>query len=142
MSAQGLDVIDHTVQLTHVWINKQRERWGWTSRCDTSRLLRVTLKQNRDHLGHSEAVQLSAQLPLLIRRLFFEGWQPARTPMRDRVGEHFFTAIESEFSQGLNGRGQADVVRVFRTLNNRISEGELHDVKVGLPQSIRDIWPE
>ena len=51
MSAQGLEVIDHTVQLTHEWINEVRDRLGWSSSRDAMRLLRVTLVQLRDHLG-------------------------------------------------------------------------------------------
>ncbi|WP_156477437.1 hypothetical protein [Falsihalocynthiibacter arcticus] len=38
MSAQGLEVIDHTVQLTHEWINELRDRLAWEqqSRCPAS----------------------------------------------------------------------------------------------------------
>ncbi|MGO4910362.1 DUF2267 domain-containing protein [Pseudorhodobacter sp. W20_MBD10_FR17] len=80
MSAQGLEVIDHTVQLTHEWINELRERLDWSSSRDALRLLRITLVQIRNHLGHDEVAQLSAQMPLLIRGMFFEGWQPSHTP--------------------------------------------------------------
>ncbi|SNR84957.1 DUF2267 domain-containing protein [Puniceibacterium sediminis] len=141
MSAQGLEVIDHTVQLTHEWINELRERLGWDSSRDALRLLRVTLVQIRDHLGHEELAQLSAQMPLLIRGMFFEGWQPAHTPVRDRKVEHFVAAIEAQIGDALDWRGQEDITAVFRTLDNKISEGEIRDIKAGLPQAIRDIWP-
>lgn len=142
MSTQGLEVIDHTVQLTHEWINELRERLDWDSSRDAARLLRVTMAQLRDHLGHEETAQLSAQMPLLIRGMFFEGWQPARTPVRDRNRSHFIDAIEKEVASVQGWRGVADIVAVFRTLDNRISAGEIDDVKACLPQSIRDIWPE
>ncbi|MEY8099912.1 DUF2267 domain-containing protein, partial [Falsihalocynthiibacter sp. S25ZX9] len=73
MSAQGLEVIDHTVQLTHEWINELRDRLAWSSSRDALRLLRATMAQIRYHLQHEEAVQLSAQMPLLVRGMFFEG---------------------------------------------------------------------
>ena len=142
MSAQGLEVIDHTVQLTHEWINEVRDRLGWSSSRGAMRLLRVTLVQLRDHLGHDETAQLSAQMPLLIRGMFFEGWQPAHTPVRDRKAEHFVTAIEKQVEAVLDWRGPRDIEAVFRTLDNRISEGEIRDVKAGLPQAIRDMWPD
>lgn len=90
MSAQGLEVIDHTVQLTHEWINELRERLDWFSSQDALRLLRVTLQQIRDHISHEEVAQLSAQMPLLIRGMFFEGWRPSHTPVKDRAGAVFF----------------------------------------------------
>lgn len=141
MSTQGLEVIDHTVQLTHEWINELRERLDWSSSRDALRLLRVTLVNIRDHLGHDEMAQLSAQMPLLIRGMFFEGWQPARTPVRDRKSDYFIAAIEAQVSDVLDWRGSQDIAAVFQTLDNRISEGEIRDVKAGLPKSIRDLWP-
>jgi uncharacterized protein (DUF2267 family) len=142
MTAQGLEVIDHTVQLTHEWINELRERLDWDSSRDSLRLLRVTMVQIRDHLGHNEMAQFSAQLPLLIRGMFFEGWQPAHTPIHDRKAEHFIAAIEAQVSDVLEWRGPQDIRAVFKTLNNKISEGEIRDIKAGLPQSIRDLWPD
>ncbi|MEY8098929.1 DUF2267 domain-containing protein [Falsihalocynthiibacter sp. S25ZX9] len=142
MSAQGLEVIDHTVQLTHEWINELRDRLAWSSSRDALRLLRATMAQIRDHLQHEEAVQLSAQMPLLVRGMFFEGWNLAHTPLRDRKAEHFIAAIEAQVSEVQDWRGAQDIVAVFRTLNNRISEGEIRDVKAGLPKSICEMWPD
>lgn len=142
MSAQGLEVIDHTVQLTHEWINELRDRLGWVSSRDALRLLRVTLAQIRDHLGHDEVAQLSAQLPLLIRGMYFEGWQPAHTPLRDRNRAHFVDAVVAHLPDMQDFRGEDDIRAVFATLDNRVSRGEIDDVKAGLPRAIRDLWPD
>lgn len=142
MSSQGLEVIDHTVQLTHEWINDLAERLGWTSHRDVLRLMRVTLCQIRDHLGHDEVAQLSAQMPLLIRGMFFEGWTPSHTPIRDRKADHFVAAISAQVGDVTGWRGVDDIVAVFETLNARISEGEIADVKAGLPTPIRQMWSD
>jgi uncharacterized protein (DUF2267 family) len=141
MSAQGLEVIDHTVQLTHQWINKLKERLGWESSRDSLRLLRMTLRQVRDHLGHDEMAQLSAQMPLLVRGMFFEGWSPSHTPVHERSLEAFMEPIEAKLADVEGWRGAPDVTAVFETLNEKISAGEIGDVRAGLPQSIRDLWP-
>ncbi|MEM1429333.1 MAG: DUF2267 domain-containing protein [Pseudomonadota bacterium] len=142
MSAQDLEVIDHTVQLTHEWINELRDRLGWSSSRDALSLLRVTLTQIRDHIGHDEAAHLSAQMPLLLRGMFFEGWSPAKTPVSDRSGDSFVAAIEERVGHTLGWRGPEDITQVFHTLENRISEGEIADVKANLPRHIRDLWPD
>lgn len=142
MSAQGLEVIDHTVELTHQWINELRERLDWSSSRDALRLLRVTLVLIRDHIGHGEIAQLSAQMPLLIRGMFFEGWTPAHTPLPDRSAAGFVGAIEAKMGDVLDWRGPEDITHVFRTLENRISDGEIADVKANLPGHIRDLWPD
>lgn len=140
MSAQGLEVIDHTVLLTHEWINDLRDRLGWQSSRDALRLLRVTLAQIRDHLGHDELAQLAAQMPLLIRGMFYEGWSPARTPLQERSIDQFMAPIEAKLADVQGWRGQESVAAVFQTLTEKITDGEIEDVRAGLPQAIRDMW--
>jgi uncharacterized protein (DUF2267 family) len=142
MSHQGLEVIDHTVQLTHEWINDLRERLNWASSRDTLRLLRTTLTQIRDHLGHNEVAQLSAQLPLLIRGMFFEGWQPARTPVHARSAEQFVAAIAAQVGDVLEWKGPQDIGVVLQMLGAKISAGEIADIRAGLPTGIRHLWPD
>ena len=141
MSAQGLEVIDHTVQLTHEWINELAERLDWTHRKDALRLLRVVLHQVRDHLPADELAQFSAQLPLLIRGMLFEGWVPKRTPVHQRDANVFVAEIEELVGGILEYRGVEDIQTVFKVLNARISRGETDDVRANLPGPIRNLWP-
>ncbi|MDJ1008127.1 MAG: DUF2267 domain-containing protein [Paracoccaceae bacterium] len=141
MSAQGLEVLDHTVQLTHEWINELKDRLGWTSSRDALRLMRTTLASVRDHLNPAEAAQLAAQMPLLIRGMFFEGWQPARTPSRDRDLARFILKIETDVADVVEYRGPRDITAVFQLLNSRISRGEVEDVRACMPEAIRGLWP-
>ncbi|SDZ40269.1 Uncharacterized conserved protein, DUF2267 family [Jannaschia faecimaris] len=141
MSAQNLEVLDHTVQLTHEWVNELRERIDWPSSRDALRLMRAVLTEVRDHIPHEEVAQLSAQMPLLIRGMFFEGWRPAITPLTDRSAEHFIKAIEARVGQVDGYRGREDIAAVFATIGNRVSDGELRQVRHALPPAIRDFWP-
>ncbi len=140
MSSQGLEVIDHTVQLTHEWINELAAKLGWADRKQVLMLMRTTLAGLRDMISPNEAAQLSAQLPLLIRGLFFEGWRPAQIPKRTR--DDFVTRIEANLGRDLEYQGPADISEVFRLLNARISEGEVNDLRNALPADIRALWPE
>lgn len=142
MSATGLEVLDRTWQKTHEWINELRERLGWSSDRDTLRLLRVTLQQIRDRIYVNETAQLSAQLPILIRGMFFEGWQPHLVPLPDRRAADFIGAIEHHVGDVLDYRGQQDIIAVFRLLNARISPGQVSDIRGNLPEEIRALWPE
>ncbi len=51
MSAQGLEHLDHTVQLTHVWINDLDGRLEWNDKARSYRLLKAVLHTLRDSLG-------------------------------------------------------------------------------------------
>lgn len=141
MSSQGLESIDHAVHLTHEWINELADRLGWASRRSALRLMRVTLHAVRDHLRTDELAQLSAQLPMVIRGIVFEGWVPKRTPVRARKASEFIAAIEKHTNEIPEYSGSQDLRAVFDLLNARISLGEVEDVRSNLPEDIRRLWP-
>ncbi len=141
MTAQGLEVIDHSIHLTHEWINELAERLGWSSKRSTLRLLRITLHHIRDHLLVDELAQMSAQLPLLIRGFFFEGLVPKQTPIKERNAQDFIAFIADQMGNAEEYRGREDIKCVFDLLNNRLSRGEIEDVRATLPAPIRELWP-
>jgi uncharacterized protein (DUF2267 family) len=141
MTAQGLEAIDHTVHLTHEWINELAERLDWASKRSALRLLRITLRHIRDHLMVNELAQMSAQLPLVIRGFFFEGWVPKHTPIKERKSQDFIAYITDQMGDAEEYRGLSDIKCVFDLLNNRLSRGEVEDIRATLPMPIRDLWP-
>ncbi len=141
MTAQGLEVIDHSVHLTHEWINELAARLGWSSKRSALRLMRVTLRHVRDHLMVNEMAQVSAQLPIMIRGFFFEGWVPKLTLTKERNVDDFIGAITAQMDEAEEYRGRDDIKCVFDLLNNRLSLGEVEDIRATLPTAIRDLWP-
>lgn len=141
MSSQGLEVIDHAAQTTHEWASELAGRLDWTSKRSALRLLRVTMHEIRDHLQVDELAQFSAQLPLLIRGMLFEGWVPKRTPSKDRNADAFVKSIEEQLGKTEEYRGPEDISYVFLMLNAHLSEGEIEDVRANLPEAIRAYWP-
>jgi uncharacterized protein (DUF2267 family) len=141
MVSRGFSVIEHNVQITHEWITELTERLDWTSQSDALRLLRVTLCVVRDHLGVNETAHLAAQLPLLIRGMFYEGWVPSEVPVHNRHISDFVHGIEERAGSLLEYRGEQDIQTVLKLLNARITEGEIADVLATLPRAIRDFWP-
>ena len=142
MSAQGLEAIDHTVQLTHEWINELAGRLGWASKRSTLRLMRAVLQQVRDRVSQDELAQFSAQLPLLVRGMLFEGWVPGRANTKKRDLKVFAAEIADRMNDDPEYRGVEDTRHVFELLNNRISSGEAKDLRAGLPEALRGLWPE
>lgn len=141
MSDHGVQVVDHAAQVTHEWINELAGRLDWSSKRSALRLLRVTLQNLRDHLLVDELAQFSAQLPLLIRGMLFEGWVPKHTPVKERSAAVFIAAIEEKLGQTAEYRGSEDIRRVFDVLNARVSRGEVEDIRASLPEGIRGLWP-
>ena len=141
MSIMGLDVFDRTVHKTNNWLKELMEVLGWHDRHKAYFALRITLHALRDRLTVEEVAQLAAQLPMLIRGFYYEGWDPTGKPLKERSKEEFLTRIEEYFSSDDPVDPEQVARAVFTVLSNRVTEGEIEDVKHVLPAEIEDLWP-
>ena len=69
----GIDAFDNTLQLTNLWLQDLMTRLGTGDRHLAYLALRTTRHALRDRLAVDEAALLGAQLPMLVRRLYYEG---------------------------------------------------------------------
>src|SRR5918999_3024156 len=142
MSNTGLDVFDRTVQTTNSWLKDLMDELDWVDRQEAYSALRVTLHALRDRLTIEEAAQLGAQLPMLIRGFYYEGWNPTGKPLKVRQREEFLERIAEHFVRAGEPIHPEPVARaVFRVLAQRISDGEIADIKHVLPEELRSLWP-
>lgn len=144
MTERGLSVFDKTVQLTNTWLNEIMEELDWADRHRAYLGLRLVLHGIRDHLNVDEAVHLGAQLPMLVRGFYFEGWHPAHKPERNRNVNDFVAHIHDGFRQNPTDEpiDAAEVARaVFQLLSRHISDGEFGQVLHALPKGIRSLGP-
>ena len=103
--------------------------------------LRTVLHALRDRLTIEEAVQLGAQLPMLVRGLYYEGWTLKGKPHKERHKEDFLAHIKDAFKEDVTVRPESIARAVFKVLARRTSQGEIDDVKHLLPKALRDLWP-
>jgi uncharacterized protein (DUF2267 family) len=137
----GLEGIEHSIQLTHSWINEVDAALGWSDKHRSFRLLRAVLQALRDWLPANEAVDLAAQLPTLLRGVYYEHWRPSETPVKARNKADFLARIDHEFrTDPIIGTEDAIKI-VFELLNKKISDGEIKDVRQSLPAALRHLWP-
>ena len=140
MSATGIEAFDSTQQKTNIWLNDVMAALNWEERRKAYLALRTTLQALRDRLILEEAVHLGAQLPMLIRGFYYEGWRPTATPVKDHK-EEFLTHIADAFQNDLNVDPETVVRAIFKVLAKYIADGEIADVKALLPKDLAALWP-
>jgi uncharacterized protein (DUF2267 family) len=141
MPVTGLEVFDTTVQKTNSWLRELMQLMEWQDRHMAYRALRVTLHSLRDRLTIDEVAQLGAQLPMLIRGIYYEGWDPSHKPLKARHKQDFLFRIEDEFIHDAPIDAEETARGVFRLLESRISEGEIEDIRNILPAELSELWP-
>lgn len=141
MSATGLEVFDRTLQTTNIWLNEIGEELG-PDRQRCYHALRAVLHALRDRLTLDEAAHLGAQLPTLVRGIYYEQWRPAGVPTRERSQDEFLARINDEL-QTIRPMGAGEAAHaVFRVLQNHLDRHEIAEVKQMLPKDIRRLWPQ
>ncbi len=143
MSATGLEVFDTTLEKTHVWLNEIMAELEWENEHHRAYLgLRSVLHALRDRLTVEEATHLGAQLPMLIRGFYYEGWKIAGKPLKERHKEEFLAHVAHDFRNDERVSDPESIVRaVFRVLSRRVTAGEIADIKGILPAELRELWP-
>lgn len=134
-------VFDQTMQKTYEWLHELSDELGWNDSQRAYVGLRSTLHTLRDRLAVDEAADLGAQLPLLVRGIYFEGWDPSSTPVRVRHVEDFLRPIGDALFWEQRGEPERVARAVFALLSRHLAAGEIDDVVGTLPHEIRDLFP-
>jgi uncharacterized protein (DUF2267 family) len=137
----GLAAFDTTVQDTNLWLKHIETHLGGCNRQEAYAALRAVLHALRDRLQAPAAVNFAAQLPMLLRGLYFEGWTLPEKPDRARSLEEFADHVNA----ALPPRYRFDPIlvskAVFTAITKFTSEGEAEKIAAQLPAPVRDIWP-
>ncbi len=139
MAVDTVSVFEHTIEITHTWLHDLMDRLGWHDKHRAYLALRAVLHALRDRMTPDDASHLAAQLPMLIRGFFYEGYHPAGKPLPDRKRSEFLARVAAECND--EDRNEGHVTRaVLQVLAKHITPGEAEKVRGVLPPDIRSLW--
>lgn len=137
MPATGLDIFDKAVQKSNEWLNElgHNDAIG-PDHQRAYHALRAVLWTLRDRLTVEEAFHLSAQLPLMIRGMFWDGYRPADKPEKIKSPDEFLQRVQERLQQ-MAGPNADDATRaVFELLDRHVPEGEMAHVRQMMPKPL------
>ena len=133
--------IAHAVQQAQEWLKQLRDYGDLADEQAAYSVLRAVLHQLRDRLTHEEAADLGAQLPLVVRGIYFEGYRPSHVPEKVRSKQDFLDGVAAKL-QPHRIAPEPAVRVVFAILAQHCDLGEIADVIDQLPKEIKGLWPE
>jgi uncharacterized protein (DUF2267 family) len=137
----GLDVFDKTVQDSNLWLKDIMERLSTNDRHHAYSTLRAVLHALRDRIGAESAAHLGAQLPMLLRGLYYEGWDPTGKPTKERHELAFLAHIGRELPRADTIEVEEGVRAVLDVLAKHVDRGEAVKLAGMFPLELRKFWP-
>ena len=140
MSINSVEAFDTTVQKTMVWLKEISEELHWEDRHRSYLAMRGCLHQVRDLLSIEEVAHLGAQLPMLVRGIYYEGWDPTQNPRRDRTADEVAAAISFYFPQDMVWDYERIMGGCLAVVFRQVDSGMTRHVMGVMPKRISDLW--
>lgn len=137
MPELGLATIDTSVQETNRWLDALMNELDGNDKQYAYQALRAVLTTLRDRLPVAVGAHLGAQLPLLIRGVYYEGYVPADVPQKYRRAADWQAAVARAGDNLDTRQAGAASTAVFRLLERELDPGIMNKVGEALPDEIR-----
>jgi uncharacterized protein (DUF2267 family) len=134
-----VDAIERSAHKANDWVGDLARELGTTDEASAWRVLRAYLQVLRDRLTIDEAAQLAAQLPHLLRGVFYEGFDPGHQPEKIRDRDTFLARLADRANLSDTSEAARAAAAATRVLRRHVSPGEIDDVLSQLPTEIRDV---
>ncbi|HAR63285.1 MAG: DUF2267 domain-containing protein [Candidatus Margulisiibacteriota bacterium] len=131
----------NTIKTANEWLTFIMNELGWEDKRKSYMALYLVLQALRDQLNTDDAAEFGVQLPMLIRVLYYEGWNTNLKNRRPKRKD-FFLSIKEQFKDSKEIKPETVASAVFKLLSNRVSVGEIKDIRKLLPYELRKLWPK
>ncbi|WP_067807092.1 DUF2267 domain-containing protein [Actinomadura formosensis] len=135
MSFTKVQALDRSIDSTNRWIADIAAAFGTEDRAFAYRTLRAWMHTLRDRLPVEAAAHLAAQLPELLRGVFYDGWSPAHVP--HKYDAHEFTARFAEDANISRGDVPKTAAIVTEVVIARSTAGSVDQALRHLPEELR-----
>jgi len=142
LKESAVHLFDKTLRKSEEWVADLAAELGWQDYRKAYRALHVTLHALRDRLPLNEVAQFGAQMPMLIRGLYYEGWSPSRTPDKWLNKNQFVELVDIAFREERDFDAEHVLKAVFKTVEKHISVGENRDIAAVLPTKLSQLWSD
>lgn len=140
MADTGYSSFNTTVDKTNRILNEIEEACGWTKdqRNRSYAALRAVLHAVRDRLTVDASAQFAAQLPMLIRGIYYDGWNPSSVPFKADK-EEFFDRVKREYPFEPDDDLKEITQAVLSVLKKHVTSGEWDHIRMSMGKKLASV---
>ncbi|MFI5925473.1 DUF2267 domain-containing protein [Micromonospora sp. NPDC051543] len=137
-----ISAFESSLDKTNLILKDIENAYGWPKerRNQSYAALRTVLHLLRDRLAVNESVEFAQQLPVLVRGIYFDGWNPSDVPIKLNRDD-FLYEVRQGFPYDAEGGAERVTQVVLDTLRRHVTQGEWQDVKDTMPKDIAMMLP-
>ncbi|MBQ0902458.1 DUF2267 domain-containing protein [Micromonospora sp. U21] len=142
MADTMISAYESSLDKTNLILKDIENAYGWPKdqRNQSYAALRTVLHLLRDRLPVNESVEFAQQLPILVRGIYFDGWNPSDVPIRLNRDD-FLYEVRQGFPYDVEGGAERVTQVVLDTLRRHVTQGEWQDVKDTMPKDLARMLP-
>ncbi|WP_446214170.1 DUF2267 domain-containing protein [Micromonospora sp. IBSANI012] len=142
MAEQLQSAFESSLEKTNIILKDIEQAYGWPKeqRNQSYCALRTVLHLLRDRMPVQESVEFSAQLPVLVRGIYFDGWKPMDVPIKLNRDD-FLLEVRRHFPYDVEGGTERVVQVVLDALSRHVTQGQWDDVKDTMPSDLQRMMP-
>lgn len=128
------------LNICEVWLHEIEQHPPIQTPEEAYAVLRAVLHTIRDRLPVNDAAHMSAQLPLIVRGIYYEGWNPASVPKR-LSEQDFYDEVRKKLERkcaAVDERTLSEII--FDVLNHHLTPEEVVHVRQHLPKELQQRW--
>ncbi|CCH18398.1 DUF2267 domain-containing protein [Micromonospora lupini] len=142
MADAMISAFESSLDKTNLILKDIETAYGWPKerRNQSYAALRTVLHLLRDRLAVNESVEFAQQLPVLVRGIYFDGWNPSDVPIKLNRDD-FLYEVRQGFPYDAEGGAERVTQVVLDTLRRHVTQGEWQDVKDTMPKDLATFMP-
>ena len=138
----SVHTIEKSVHQTNDWLAALSNELELSDNESAFTSLRAVLHSLRDRLPVDTAANLGAQLPLVVRGIYYENWNPSSTPERIRHEQPFIERVCAEIpDEKLHERARDIIQCTLGLLSRELDATSMEKFRERFPMELRDLWP-
>ncbi|MEV4659776.1 DUF2267 domain-containing protein [Micromonospora sp. NPDC049301] len=142
MADTMISAFESSLDKTNLILKDIENAYGWPKdrRNQSYAALRTVLHLLRDRLPVNESVEFAQQLPIMVRGIYFDGWNPSDVPIKLNRDD-FLYEVRQGFPYDVEGGPERVTQVVLDTLRRHVTQGEWQDVKDTMPRDLARMLP-